>query len=237
MTAKARIIALREFFSWIDRTGTPVCIDNVGEVYLKWAEHLHHRQRFAGAIRATTAHNRASTVAAVLNRVLGRRSTILGETRVRKPKAARRFHKAAADKVALAETFRFGQVIADLCYELTTSRLCGQLPLTLNLRAGPLELWSRLAKPAKPTPRKTARRNKEARISAARRAAYIDDISLRTRSPLINLRIEARTRRLIDGAVPLMGTPSTCTDPAGCESSIPGNPVPADPACMVPERR
>lgn len=32
------------------------------------------------------------------------------------------------------------------------------------------------------------------------------------------------------GSVPLMGSPSTCTDPAGCESGMPTNPVPSDPA-------
>lgn len=31
------------------------------------------------------------------------------------------------------------------------------------------------------------------------------------------------------GAVPLMGTPGTCTDPEGCSSTIPSNPVPTDP--------
>jgi len=31
------------------------------------------------------------------------------------------------------------------------------------------------------------------------------------------------------GAVPLMGSPSTCTDPAGCDA-MPANPVPSDPA-------
>lgn len=32
------------------------------------------------------------------------------------------------------------------------------------------------------------------------------------------------------GAVPLMGSPSTCTDPEGCESGMPSNPVQVDPA-------
>ncbi|MBN9694710.1 MAG: site-specific integrase [Zoogloea sp.] len=190
-TVNSRIAALRTFFSWVDITDTPIHLEKVADVYLKWAAHLEQRQRIDGRPTKITLHSWASHLAAILNPVLGRKHSILKETRIRKPKSAKRFNTSAASKVDLSAMFRFGHLVTDLCISLSTSSIKGNLPLVLELRSGQIELWSGLSKPTRAQPRTTIRHNREKKISAEKRTAWIEDKSLRTRGPLVNLRIEA----------------------------------------------
>jgi hypothetical protein len=71
-----------------------------------------------------------------------------------------------------------------------------------------------------------------ARTSEMIRAASASARVMSEMSSLESMGSAATILQKTFGAVPLMGAPSTCTDPAGCESEMPSNPVPSDPAAV-----
>ena len=84
-SANNKIGSLRQFFRWADQSGRQLSIDKVAQAYLGWAEHLLHRHRVEGYLTAGSLYDTASLTATMLDRVLGRSSTLLYSTRIRKP--------------------------------------------------------------------------------------------------------------------------------------------------------
>ena len=99
-----------------------------------------------------------------------------------------------ADKQNLEWTFSFGHLLQDICDGLSLSKIWGPLPVCIHLRRGEiLEEWSKL-KPANTRitlRRDTRSRRQNANKSDRLRAAHENDLTLRTRFPLTNLRVEA----------------------------------------------
>ncbi|QHF43065.1 hypothetical protein PspS35_04430 [Pseudomonas sp. S35] len=85
-SANNKIGALRKFFQWVDQCGRPLSVDSVAEAYLGWAEHLLQRHRVEEYLTAGSLYDTASLTATMLDRVLGRSSTLLYSTRIRKPR-------------------------------------------------------------------------------------------------------------------------------------------------------
>lgn len=192
VTTENRLVALRIFFSWVDKTGADMHLNSAGELYVRWVAYLDYRQRFEGSVTGESAHTWASNVSSILSRVLGRTLPLLRETSLRRPRRSSRFHKAPSDKMSLTAVFRFGQTIVDLCEQLTTSRIKGPLPVILDLRSGQLEHWSKLSHRANVQSGAPVRATSSAVASANRKpSAWESDTSLRARYPLVNLRIEA----------------------------------------------
>ncbi|RBA24354.1 site-specific integrase [Herminiimonas fonticola] len=190
-TAGKRITLLRSFFARADKVGADLRLETVTENYHAWAADLLHRQLVLKEVSGATVYDDARVLSGLFGRVLGRQHALIKETRIHRPRQTGKFSTSAAGKVNLTETFKFGLVLIEICECLSFATTQNILPVQLSLHTGhTLEFWSGLQKPAIRN-RTTRRHNHEARVSEEKRAAWQADKSLRTRSPLVNLRIEA----------------------------------------------
>ena len=188
-STKNKIYALRQFFVWSDSEGVQLNLDTVADTFIHWTDYLLHRQRVERSISEGTAYDLTRLTATMLDQVLGRQSSLSKSTRIRKPRGKGKVHMSKVDKQSLQSTFEFGHFLADICNALTPEVTRGPLPIYIRLRTGQvLEQWSKLPRPKKAV---TQRTNTVADWSHAARTAWSKDRTLRTRYPLINLRIES----------------------------------------------
>ncbi|MFJ7884014.1 site-specific integrase [Pseudomonas sp. NPDC096917] len=192
-SAQNKIGALRQFFQWGDQCERPLSIDTVAEEYLGWAEHLLQRHRVEGYQTAGSLYDVASLTATMLDRVLGRSSTLLYSTRIRKPRGTGKASNGGAYTQSLDESFSFGQFIADICKSLTYEAVTGPLPIHVELRSGStLPIWCGLKDPEKGALRRTRPQTKfQIAAILQNRERRNADVSIETRYPAVNLRIEA----------------------------------------------
>lgn len=200
-TASGQISKLRHFFRWADETGNPLDLESVADSYLHWTDTLLHRVRVGKGLSEKTAYDSGSVVGWVLDRVLERSKPIVKATRLRKPRVGTRLVGVKADKQNLEDTFAFGHLLLDIADGLGLEAIWGPLPVRIPLRNGKvLEEWSGLKRPETlkpPNPRYLRQAKRWAKISVKVRADYEADRTLRTRWPLVNLRIEAEMHMLL----------------------------------------
>lgn len=200
-SVEGQIKVLRKFFQWADETWNPLDLESVANSYLHWADALLHRVRVGEGLSERSAHSFGSTVGWVLDRVLGRSKPIIKTTRLRKQPRGTRAVGAEADKQNLADIFAFGSVLLDIADGLSTDVIWGPLPVHIQLRNGKvLEEWSGLSRPETrkpPNPKYLRQAKHDAKRSVKDRADYEADRTLRTRYPLVNLRIQAELHMLM----------------------------------------
>lgn len=192
-SAQNKIQALRQFFAWADQEGRDLRLETAANIFVLWTDHLLLRYRIEGGLSEGSLYDVARLTATMLDRALGRHASLIKSTRIRKPRGKAKVRTAQADKQSLQISFAFGHLLADLCNALTLNTTKGSLPVRISLRTGQALLqWSGLPHPEKAAARRT-RPQKRAQIDAslAARAAWEADRTLRTRYPLVNLRIEA----------------------------------------------
>lgn len=193
-TANSRFSYLRAFFGWADEKGKSLNLETAESAYRLWTDDLKHRVDIGKDITEVTAYSGANAVSGILSESLGRRKALITTTRLRSPKARKHALSVKADKQNLEDTFAFGHVMLDICDGLCLETVWGPLPVRIALRNGQtLVNWSGLPKPGGRISSKQdpMLRLREARISEITRKAWEEDRTFRTRSPLINLRIEA----------------------------------------------
>jgi hypothetical protein len=194
-STKSAIQKLMSFFGWSDAAGTQLDLASIERSYLQWTDALLHRVRVGEGMSEGTAYNYGVVVGGVLDRVLGRKKPIVTTTRLRSQKRGLRAVSPKADKQNLEETFAFGHFLLDIADGLNLDAIWGPLPVRIPLRNGTvLEEWSHLKSPAKmkaPNPQYPRQSKINAKNAAKNRAAYEADRTLRTRFPLVNLRIQA----------------------------------------------
>ncbi|MBI3776001.1 MAG: site-specific integrase [Gammaproteobacteria bacterium] len=194
-TVEGRIDSLRKFFHWADETGNPLDLESVADNYLHWTDALQQRVRVGKGLSERSAHYSGSVVGWVLDRVIGRSKPIVKLTHLRKQPRGTRAVGAEADKRNLSDIFAFGRVLLDISDGLSIGAIWGPLPVLIPLRNGKvLNEWSRLKRPETlkpPNPKKLWQAKYNAKQSVKTRADYEADRTLRTRYPLVNLRIEA----------------------------------------------
>lgn len=189
-TVRNIIDSCRFFFSWADDTEQNLSLETARDVYLLWADYLLHRYRQVKPVTEHTIYDHAMRVASVLDLLLERRSSILFETRIRRPRRGHQGHISPAHKQNLEQTFIFGHALLDICDALTEQAIWGGLPVVISFQTGvSLEEWSGL--PKKPCDEAMPRSRWHAEQSRLARKAWIEEKTIRTRFPLINLRIEA----------------------------------------------
>lgn len=203
-SAKGRIELLRFFFRWADETGNPLDLESVVSSYLHWTDALLHRARVGEGFGEGSAYRYGSIVGAVLDRMLGRSKAIVKTTRLRRPRSGTRTVGVKEDKQNLSDTFAFGHLLLDIADGLSVDAIWGPLPVRVQLRNGKiLEEWSRWVgltglETHRPTnPGYLRQAAYIARRSAKQRAEWEADRTLRTRYPLVNLRIEAEMHMLM----------------------------------------
>ncbi|HCI6092830.1 TPA: site-specific integrase [Klebsiella pneumoniae] len=191
-STKNKINALRTFFSWSDSEGVDLSLETVADTYIRWSDYLLHRHMVDRKLSEGSLYDLTRLTATMLDRVLCRQSSLSKNTRVRKPRGKGKVHTSKADKQYLHNTFQFGHVLADICNSLTTEATIGPLPVCIKLRTGQeLEHWSGLPRPQKGEKHRIKLRSRrQIEVSRSKRAAWEEDRTLRTRSSLVNLRIE-----------------------------------------------
>jgi hypothetical protein len=192
-TAQRHVIEVRRFYKWIDASGRSPNLDSILQCFLDWAEHLYHRQQVTGDIEPLSVYVTVSTVAALLDSVLNLKSGLLHKTRIRKRTATKRRLGTQTDKENLNETFRFGHALLDICDALSADSIRGKLPISIQFRDGQLiEEWSGLQPPSALKSFTNRVKHHSCTVQTIKnRAAWEADTSLRTRSTVVNLRIQA----------------------------------------------
>ncbi len=195
-TVEGRIDRLAQFFRWADEAeDRHLTLGTAENLYRCWCDALLQRVRVVRDLKLRTANGYGAGVGWILDKVLGRTKPLVRSTRLHQPRASSRAVSPKNDKQNLEETFAFGHFLLDLSDGLDQDAIWGPLPLRLPLRSGQsLELTSglrRLAVLKPPNPRWPSQSRQAARRVAESRAAWEAEKSHRTRSPLINLRIQA----------------------------------------------
>lgn len=195
-TAKKRIKQVRRFFAWSERSNLSLSIFAVKDAYINYTDYLLQRVRVVGDLGERTARSYSVVLGGLLDKVLGRRTKIVGMTRIRKLTRSSGFYEGRSDKQNLEETFAFGYAIMDVCLSLSLDKVWGDIPVRINFRAGTfIDYWcGRVAskKQVEPTSAKQkAWQNHNSRVSAKALEVLNADRSLRTRYPLVNLRVQA----------------------------------------------
>lgn len=185
-------VRLRNFFAWADEFEHLLSLETVEDSYRHWCNFLVDRVRFK-AIKNLSAYNSGLTVSSILDAALDRTQPLILTTRLRKSKRGKRAVGVAADKQILADTFAFGHLCLDIIDSLSFEAIYGPLPVTIRFRDGQtLEQWSGLRDPTSVAVLQPGYKYKAAtRKVLQQRADRESDRTLKTRYPLVNLRILA----------------------------------------------
>lgn len=192
-SAKNKIFSMRKFFQWVDQCGRKLNIEEVGQAYLEWTDHLLQRHRLEGHPSASSLYDFANLMATMVDRILGRSSTLLYSTRIRKPSGSGRMRTKSTDKQSVEGGFDFGNFICDICTSLTYETMTGPLPVKVAFRTGAkLAMWCGLRDPKKKASRQ-AQPQAQYQSAAIHRHQTLrnSDIPIESRCPAVNLRIEA----------------------------------------------
>ena len=178
---------IRGIFAWCDKSGKKISENSIEDLFYEWADftsdHINLKNK-----KRKTEYRTARVLSYLISRTLKLRGSLLRYTRLSKPKNK---NGRKSDKQNLEDTFEFGRALFDISKGLSTRTIMGRLPLIINLRDGnQLTEWSMLRPPelvkglgenADPSSRK---------LAMAKRKAWEDEKSHRTRYSLINLKIE-----------------------------------------------
>lgn len=184
---------LRHFCAWTDQFDQPLSLETVEATFLHWCDFLLNRVRLK-EIKSSTAEGEAGTVSTILDAALKREKPLIVITRLRRrQKKGARSVGVTADKQNLADTFAFGHLCLDVIDSLPLEAIYGPLPVTIRTRDGhSIEQWSTLKAPQMLVTLQPGYRNRShTRTVLQTRAAREADRTLRTRYPLVNLRILA----------------------------------------------
>lgn len=172
----------RIFFKFADEQCIQISIETVELAYRKWVDHLHDRA-VKKEIAMTSSYAMALCVGNILSAILETSKSLIAKTPLRHDK---REISIATDEQNLEDIFKFGHLLIDIVNCLTSKVIYGKLPVKIELRNGiSWNEWSGLKSIEK---LKTFRSGKKL---TTLRSAWADEHSLRTRSPLINLRLQA----------------------------------------------
>lgn len=197
-SAFATFRRLRGFIAWADRHDQALSLEMVAATYRHWCDFLLLRVRLK-AIKETTAYGQALAVSSILDAVLDREQPLIRTTRLRSKRGGPRAVGLAADKQNLTDTFAFGHLLLDVIDSLPLEVVYGKLPVTIRMRDGrSIEQWSGLQDPQTLACLQPGYRYRyQTEESQRTRAAWEAEHSLRTRYPLVNLRILAEVMLFI----------------------------------------
>lgn len=193
-TSETLIYNLRKFFKYADDEGLTMNMETVSFSFIQWTDHLLNRVCVVKDLSEATAYNFGHTTGNVLDKVLERTSPIIMTTRLTKSAIRKRVRSVEADKLRLDETFVFGFALLDVVDALHLKALWGPLPLRIRLRSGKeWDEWSgqippeklRCFNPKNASQRLNLKKSKQQRLN------WENDRTLRTRYPMVNLRVEA----------------------------------------------
>lgn len=193
LTTRSRIINLRKFISWCEKNSMIVSLSELQENFIAWSHYLLERVRVS-EIEISTADSLISSLCPIFDDILKLESGLRKKVSIHHSAKSRK-NKLTKNgtKQNLEEAYKFGSFLYDLTKGLSVDKIKGPLPLEIPIRGGgSLTEWCKLRPPESVkslqlSSTRIARRH--ATINT--RSAYIADTSLRTRHPLVNLRLEA----------------------------------------------
>ncbi|WP_223460357.1 site-specific integrase [Pseudomonas sp. A-R-26] len=191
-TAKLKVRLVRNFFSWCEKEDRELTIDSLENDFISWSAFQLGRNR-AGDVQLTTSSGVVSSLSAIFDEILNLRAGLHSKTQIHYPRSKRNNDNSNYSKQNLEDAYSFGHFLYDITTGLSVDAIRGTLPVIIPLRmGGELVEWSRL-RPASIVKRLNAPEVSphHKRETEKTRAAYIADTSLRTRHPLVNLRLEA----------------------------------------------
>lgn len=150
--AKNNVQLLRRFFAFADRTARSLTVHDVTDTYCAWSDWLHRRTRSSSRradglnapLTMRTAWSYAAQVGTLLDRMLARSTSIVELTRLYWRPQRKTAGGAQAEKQILADTFKFGHLLQDVCDGLNLNvMLEGEFPIRIALRDGKELVWER----------------------------------------------------------------------------------------------
>lgn len=179
-TAKNNVSRVRALFAFADRTARPLTVHDVTDTYCTWSDWLYQRTRYLSKrtsgsdapLLMRTAWSYAAQIGTLLDRMLVRSTSIVELTRLYWRPQRKTASGVQAEKQSLADTFKFGHLLQDVCDGLNLAvMLEGEFPISIELRDGKKLLWTQGAVDSK--------------------SRDIAEGVLSRRYPLANVRIEA----------------------------------------------
>ncbi|MDD1975968.1 hypothetical protein [Pseudomonas tussilaginis] len=188
-TIVARIRAIIIFYAWADSKAEDITLDNVETIFSAWTEALLHRVKIKKDLKHMTAYRYAKHLDLLIARIQNTRSGPLHKTRLSAESQKKRVLGTQADKQNLQQSFEYGHLLLELSESLSYEAIIQPLPLIINLTSGQvLEEWSGYPKPIGPNPEGSKEGKKYRYRHRSKRTEA--DPSLKTRLPLVNLRVE-----------------------------------------------
>lgn len=183
---------LRMFFAWVDDFDQMLSFESVENIYLQWCDFLVNRHRL-NSIKNNTAYSQGGQVSKILGEALERNIPLICGSHLRLKKRSALVVGVAADKQNLADNFAFGHLCLDIVDSLPFDAIYGALPVKIRFRNGLiLEHWSGLKNPEQLVGLRIGYNNKKnTEMILQKRANWEAEHTLRTRFPLVNLRIVA----------------------------------------------
>lgn len=191
-TAVNRIYLIRKLYEFIDDSELDITIESAIKCLAAWGTHLVESIRRGR--KNYTAYTMAVQVTAVFSEIVNRPSLdLIRAMGIKRNRARKEILGKQAEKQNLSYTYRFGSMLADYSSQLTHDAIFGELPVVVKLQSGKIiEEWSR-----RPANKIRTVFHQENYIPHAERGESQGlktrpfDYTLRTRWPLVNLRIEA----------------------------------------------
>jgi len=188
-TAKSVFYGFKTFFIWVDNQDIKLSIETAESVFRQWSDHLLNRV-LKSEITMRSAYSIAGTVGKILTVILERPKPVIATTRLQ---LDRRQNSIAIDDQNLSDIFKFGHLLIDIVNNLNIKAIYGTLPVKMELRNGVTwNEWSGISDVENiKTFLPSNRRFCDKRKLTALRSAWENEHSVRTRSSLINLRLQA----------------------------------------------
>jgi integrase len=188
-TIKKDFKIFRSFFGWVDEQDIELSISSVEKAYRQWSDHLLNRVLRA-EIKPMTAYTHSGCISVKLSKICESSKSLIVTTRLRHPRLQQIF---VADEQNLNDIFKFGYLLVDVANCLNLKEIYGALPVKIALRNG--TTWNEWSKAVDINSLKTfapgsKRFHDQAKVHS-RRSLWEGEHSLRTRFPLINLRLQA----------------------------------------------
>lgn len=189
-TTREFLVSIRLLYGWADDQNIDITADNINQIFSGWADHLLNRVD-QGHWKMNTAYGKAVNAAIVLDSALEPKIPFMRNTRLIGRKRTNKPGLKEISNAAIEESRHFCHMLMDIIDSLDEQSVNGPLPVTLRFRDGKTkEEWSGLI------PLEKLKKVPEISLSLAKytqavRQRWIDDRTLRTRYPLVNLRVSA----------------------------------------------
>ncbi len=197
-TLNSAIELLRRLFTYADNEGRSLTLSTVESTYQHWSDAILYRVRVARDLKEKTAYGYCAYVGRLVDQALERPAPIIEMTGMRFLPSRKSARGVQAEKQNLEDTFKFGHLLQDVCDTLTVETLLrGPIPVRIPLRSGgEFVNWSgytavKTRENLKDRKLDTPLRRSNAKKSDRKFTAFESEGTLRTRSPLANLRITA----------------------------------------------